>query len=327
MANTISASGYKDLLNTPLADGIVFAGMIIDKNFEDDWLHKVTNSRTLDPLLQCGQVIQFQKPPQVGSWRPYEKNQELVYDQPKGGNFCVSICNEAYKAIKIDKQDIRAMCNNWSAYESAFLDNAWQNLSSLWHTDVLTGMQLAVSTRNMGAKAGRYKNINLGTVGNPLHLVPQQTTGGTTPIAFFDRLQTTLKQARRWYNGEMFLLVPPAMISLLLQTMYEKQMCCDVSGSLMFKGLRAVDIMGFTVIETDRLEPTIDPATNRLVYPIIAGWNEAYAFAGDVIEADIREIPNSFGVAYRMLSLFGSGVIYPDGLAKSYVTFSTEDTI
>lgn len=321
MANVISASGYKDLLNTPLADGIVFAGMIIDKNFEDDWLHKVANSRVLDPLLECGQVIQFQKPPQVGSWRPYEKNQERVYDQPKGGNFCISICNQAYKAIKIDKQDIRAMCDNWNAYEAAFLDNAWQNLSALWHTDVITGMQLAVSSKNMGAKAGRYKNINLGTIGNALHLTPQNIIG------FFDRLQTTLKQARRWYNGEMFLLVPPAMISLLLQTMYEKQMCCDISGSLMFKGLRAADIMGFTVIESDRLEPIIDPATGRLVYTILAGWNEAYAFAGDVIEADIDKIPHSWGVSYNLLSLYGGGVIYPDGLAKAYVTFSTEDTI
>lgn len=321
MANVISASGYRDLLNTPLADGIVFAGMIIDKNFEDDWLHQVVNSRVLDPLLECGQVIQFQKPPQVGSWHPYEKNQERVYDQPKGGNFCISICNQAYKAIKIDKQDIRAMCDNWNAYEAAFLDNAWQNLSALWHSDVITGMQLAVSSHNMGAKAGRYKNINLGTIGNALHLTPQNIIG------FFDRLQTTLKQARRWYNGEMFLLVPPAMISLLLQTMYEKQMCCDISGSLMFKGLRAVDIMGFTVIESDRLEPTIDPATGRLVYTILAGWNEAYAFAGDVIEADIDKIPHSWGVSYNLLSLYGGGVIYPDGLAKAYVTFSTEDTI
>ena len=321
MTTMISASGYKDLLNTPLADGIVYAGMIIDRNFEDDWLYQVTNSRVLDPLLECGQVITFQKPPIVGSWRPYEKNQERVYDQPQGGNFCISICNQAYKSIKIDKQDIRAMCSNWDAYETAFLSDAWQNLSSLWHTDVLTGMMLQVSSRNMGANAGRYKYINLGTVGNALHLTPQNI------IAFFDRMKTTLKQAGRWYEGEMFLLVPPAMISLLLQTLYEKQLCCDVSGSLMFKGLRAVDILGFTVIETERLEPTIDPATGRLVYSILAGWNEAYAFSGDIIDADIDKVPNSWGVSYNMLTLYGGGVIYPDGLAKAYVTFSTEGNI
>ena len=125
----------------------------------------------------------------------------------------------------------------------------------------------------------------------------------------------------------MFLLVPPAMISLLLQTLYEKQLCCDVSGSLMFKGLRAVDILGFTVIETERLEPTIDPATGRLVYSILAGWNEAYAFSGDIIDADIDKVPNSWGVSYNMLTLYGGGVIYPDGLAKAYVTFSTEGNI
>ena len=321
MTTMISASGYKDLLNTPLADGIVYAGMIIDRNFEDDWLYQVTNSRVLDPLLECGQVITFQKPPIVGSWRPYEKNQERVYDQPQGGNFCISICNQAYKSIKIDKQDIRAMCSNWDAYETAFLSDAWQNLSSLWHTDVLTGMMLQVSSRNMGANAGSYKNINLGTVGNALHLTPQNI------IAFFDRMKTTLKQAGRWYEGEMFLLVPPAMISLLLQTLYEKQLCCDVSGSLMFKGLRAVDILGFTVIETERLEPTIDPATGRLVYSILAGWNEAYAFSGDIIDADIDKVPNSWGVSYNMLTLYGGGVVYPDGLAKAYVTFSTEGNI
>ena len=140
-------------------------------------------------------------------------------------------------------------------------------------------------------------------------------------------MKTTLKQAGRWYEGEMFLLVPPAMISLLLQTLYEKQLCCDVSGSLMFKGLRAVDILGFTVIETERLEPTIDPATGRLVYSILAGWNEAYAFSGDIIDADIDKVPNSWGVSYNMLTLYGGGVIYPDGLAKAYVTFSTEGNI
>lgn len=321
MANTLSASGYKSILDTPLATGISFAGMIIDKNFEGDWLDKVTNSRALDSLLECGQVIQFQKPPQVGSWRPYEKNQERVYDQPKGGSFCISICNQAYKSIKIDKQDIREMCDNWNAYETAFLDDAWKNLSALWHNDVLTGMQLAVSSNNMGAKAGRYKNINLGTIGNPIHLTPQDAIG------FFDRLQTTLKQARRWYGGEMFLLAPPAMTSLLLQSLYEKQMCCDTDSSLIFNGLRARDIMGFTVIETERIEPTVDAATGRLVYPILAGWNEAYAFAGDVVEADIDKIPHSWGVSYNMLALYGGGVIYPDGLAKAYVTFSTEGTI
>ena len=321
MANTISASGYKDLLNTPLADGVVFAGMAIDKNFEDDWIYHVTNTRILDPLLEAGQVIQFEKPPQTGSWRPYELNQEIVYDQPKGGNFCISICNQAYKGVKIDPQSIRQMGSHWNAFESAMLEDVWKNLSSLWHIDVLTGMQLAVSSRNMGAKAGRFKNINLGTIGTPLHLTPQNIIG------FFDRLQTTLKQARRWYAGEMFLSVPPAMMSLLMQTLYEKQLCCDVSGSLMFKGLRAADIMGFTVVETDRLEPVIDPATGRLVYSILAGWNEAYAFAGDVIDARMGELANSWGIGYRMLSLYGGGAIYPDGLAKAYVTFSTEDTI
>lgn len=322
MTNMVAASGYKDLLNTPLAEGVVYAGTIVDRNIEDDWLYQVANTRVLDPLLSSGQVITFDKPPVVGPWRRFEKNQEIVHDQPQSGNFCLSICNQSYKSIKIDKQDIRAMSKNWEAYEKSFLSNAWDNLSILWHKDVLTGMMLHVSSRNMGVGAGAYRNINLGTVGNPLHLTP------TDVISFFDRMKTTLSDAGRWYDGEMFLLVPPAMISLLLHTAYEKQMCCDFSASAMFKGLRAEDILGFTVVETKWLQPTVDPATSRLVYPILAGWNEAYAFTGDIIEAEIDKMPNTIGgICYKMLSLYGGGAIYPDGLAKAYVTFSTEGKV
>ena len=168
--NLVAASGYESLRTTNLAKGIIYAGTIKARNWEDDFMPFIANTRVLDDLTKCGQVITFDKPPHTGAWREYEKNQTLIRDQVTAESFCLTICRSAYKSIKFDKEDIRAACDNWEDFESAFLEDAWNNLSDLWKRDLLTGMQLQISACNMGSKAGKYKNINMGTVGNPVEL-------------------------------------------------------------------------------------------------------------------------------------------------------------
>lgn len=318
MSQVIVSSGYNDIFGTPLADGVTYAGTIVDRNMRKDVLPFITNTTVLDNMTRCGSVVTFQMPATVGPWRPYEKNQALIPDQPSADQFCLSICNAAYKAIKIDKLDIRRACEKWASFEVSFLKDVWANLSLLWHTDVFTGMQAHTSARNMGKQAGRYGNIDLGTVGNAVALNPG------TIVGFLSRMRDTLADASRWYEGEMFIVVPRAFSTLLMETMFAKQVCCDTSDSVLFRGMKAEDIQGFTIVQTDYLRPIRDPATKKLVYPIIAGWNEAYAFTGDIVEAGISEIPNSFGIMYKMQTLYGSGAICPEGLAKAYVTFDHE---
>lgn len=322
MAEIVAASGYDSLMNTPLGKGVVYAGTIVDRNIEADMLRYVTNTTALDELTRCGQVIQFDRPARVGPWRPYEKNQNMIPDQPTSGSFCISICKAAYKSIKIDKLDIHRACENWDAYETSFLNDVWVNLSDLWHLEMLAGMQTQGSARNLGKKAGRYGNIDLGDAGNPLHLT------ATNLITFFSRLRTVLDQAGRWYDGEMFIIAPPSMTTLMLETFFAKQICCDPMDSVLFRGLKAKDILGFTLVESSRLRPVPDPATGRLVYPVIAGWKDAYAFTGDIIDAEIRHSEgNSWGVNYNMLAVYGGGAIYPEGLAKAFVTFETDGLV
>lgn len=321
MQNMTSASGYEALRATNLGKGIIYAGTIKARNWEDDFMPYIANTRVLDDLNKCGEVITFEKPPQTGSWRPYEKNQELVSDQISSESFCLSICGSAYKRLKFDRLDIKKACDAWNEFETAFLEDAWMNLSELWQRNLLTGMSLQVADTNVGNRAGRYNNINMGTVGNPVHLEPSNL------VNFIAKARELLRSAGRWYEGEMFMLVPPEFGTLVLQTAYDKQWCCDPTESVLFKGLRASNLHGFKIIETDLVVPSIDPGTGRLVYPIIAGWNDAYAFTGDIVEARLTDIPNSFGVAYDMLSVFGGGVIYPEALAKAYVTFSTDGIV
>lgn len=321
MANTIVSSGYKELLDTPLGKGVVYAGQIIDRNYEEDMLHHITNGSVLDPLMKCGQVITFERPPNGVMWKPYETNQLMIPDQPSNDSFCITVCEERYASIKVDKRSIARACEDWDAFETGFLTATYQNLSELWHDYVLTGMQLSVANRNLGKRAGRYGNIDLGSIGQSVHLTPDNI------VSFFARMRDVLQDAGRWYEGEMFITVPRPMEVLLLETMFAKQLCCNTGESVLFKGMKAHDILGFTVVATDRLRPILDPATRRLVYPVVAGWNEAYAFAGDIVEAEIQPIPQTFGVTYNMLSIYGGGAIYPEALAKAYVTFSTNGTV
>lgn len=315
--NINAASGYEALRTTNLGKGIIYAGTIKARNWEESFMPYIANTRVLDELTKCGEVITFEKPPQTGVWREYEANQELINDQVSSESFCLSICGSAYKSLKFERPDIRKACENWAEFETAFLTDAWRNLEELWQRDLLTGMSLQVASTNLGNKAGRYKNTNLGSVGNPVHLEPSNL------IDYISKLREVLRSTGRWYEGEMFLLVPPEFGTLILHTAYEKQWCCDPKASVLFTGLMATNVGGFKVIETDLVTPSIDPATNRLVFPLLAGWSDAYAFTGEIIEAEINKVPRSFGVTYDMLSVFGGGVIYPEALAKGYVTFST----
>lgn len=321
MARHIAAAGYRSLDFGPLGGRVIDAGMIIDKNIEEDFIYQIVNTKILAPLLRCGDVIEFQKPVRVGPWRrDYEMNQKMIPDQPQSGRFCLSICEEAYKSIKIDEVDIDRMCNDWAAYETSMLSDTWTQLSALWHHYLLNRMLIHVPDRNTGKRAGRLRNIDLGTIGNALHLTP------TNIAQFLPRIRRVLQENGRWYEGEMFAIVPREFSNLLLQTAFEKQMCCNIGDSVMFKGLVARDILGFTIIESDYLRPVQDPATNRFVYPILAGWNEAFAFAGDIVKADVQHIPQTWGRTYNMLSVFGGGAIYPEALVKAHVSFSTEGT-
>lgn len=316
-----AASGYEALQATNLAKGAIYAGTIKARNWDTSFLPYIANTRTLDELTTCGDVMIFDKPPATGAWREYEKNQDLVRDQVSAETFCLSICGAAYKSLKFDREDIRKACDYWPEFETAFLADAWRNLEELWQRYTLTGMSLQLSATNLGNKAGRYKNINLGSIGNPYHLEP------TNIINYLASLREVLRSTGRWYDGDMVLIVPPEFSTLVLQTSYDKQWCCDPTESVLFNGLKASNIAGFKVIETDYVTPTIDNATGRLVFPIIAAWNDAYAFTGEIVEAEINKIPNTFGVSYDMLTVFGGGIIYPEAIAKGYVTFSTSGIV
>ena len=306
-----SASGYGSLQESPLARPY-YHDRIIQKAYENDFLPMIANTAIADRLTKCYQVIQFMEEPDVGSWRKYEMNQELVPDHLTAGGFTMRICNQAYKALKFDTQDIKAVCERWNAFEESFLNSSWQGLSQMWRCYVLDGMVLETDSCNKGCSAGKYSDINLGCTGAPRNIT------GASFAREIAKLKRTLVERRRWVEGQMFIILPPAVQEMIVETPYANalEMGSCVNCSLLVSGQLPGRIVGFDVFHTNDVPSRMDGGAPA--YYIIAGHRDAFAFAGDIIESRIVNPSNYFGTVYQMLAIWGGKMIYPDAMAIGY---------
>jgi hypothetical protein len=308
-----ASSGHHSLANTPLAR-IGYHSKIVANGYEKDFLQLIVSDEIDSAVARCNQVVQIQRQARAGPWRRYETNQQLVADQIAPEAFCFTLCNNAYKSIKFDKLDIARACDRWNDFETGFLEDSWQELARAWREYVLDAMVLEASRRNKGVAAGRNCNINLGGPGVP------RAISGATLAAELVHLKQALVESRRWIPGEMFLILPPALMTALVNSPYANAMnmgnCVDCS--LLKSGEMPGQVMGFTVIETNEASMVTDPITAQPVYNVIAGHKGAFAFVGDIIEGEIAPVSDSFGLQYKMLATWGGKAIMPDALAVGY---------
>lgn len=312
-----SASGYGGLEATPLAR-IGYYDNIIMRVWERDFIPEITNTQINERVTQCNQIVQFIRQPKVGNWRPYEVNQQLIPDQISIDAFCLQLCNAAYKDIKFDQLQIKQACDRWDSFENAFLDSLYQSLTYMWRDWVLNAMILEADPANKGANAGPHGNIDLGTLGAPFAVTPDNIQ------IILSRLQQVLQEQLRWEDGKMFLVVPPALMEILVSSNYANaQWMGDcVSCSLTIDGMMPKQLMGFTLIKSNFV-PTAMDSSGDLAYYLIAGNRDAFAFIGDIVYGGLKEMESAFGVLYQMLAVWGGKAIYPDALAVAYVSLGS----
>ena len=308
-----SASGFQGLENSPLARPGYY-NKIIAKGWETDFLPAITNTEIDERVTACNQVVQFTRQPDVGPWRHYEKNQELVPDQVRPEAFCMRICNAKYKDLKFDKLDIRRICDRWDSFEASFLDSVYQTLTAEWRSYVLTAMALEAAASNKGAHAGVLGDVNLGSPGNPIVI------DGNNIARNVARLQRVLQEQFRWEDGEMVLIIPGAIREQFVDSPFANalQMGSCVDCSLLVTGQIPGMIGGFHVYQTQSLHTVIDAGTGNPAYFVIAAHRQAFAFAGDILEGELVRPSRYFGIEYQMLAVWGGKAILPDAIAVGY---------
>lgn len=315
MAILQAASGYGSLAATPLARP-GYHNEIIMRVEERDFLPEITNNTINERILRCNQVIQFLKQPEVGQWRPYSQNQEMIPNQITAEGMCLTICNAAYNSIKIDETDIFWACDRWDTWEKAFLEAIYQRYVEMMRTWVLTMMVLETSPNNKGAKAGVHRNINLGAPGAPVVITAENL------ILHLARLQQILKDTQRWKEGEMFIIMPTAFTGTLAMSNYANNSWTGDCAPCTFgiDGMWSKPLMGFKVIETTYAPYAVE-ADGSIGYYIIAGWSQAFLFASDIIQGRLINMQNTFGILYQMLAVWGGKMIYPEAMAVAYWSF------
>lgn len=311
-----SASGYGSIHDTPLATK-GYHSRIIERGWEKDILGEIVNTRIVAQAFDCNQVVEFILQPDVGPWRKYEDNQVIKPDTVQITSVQMTLCNQAYKAIKIDNNLQRNLCQFWSKFEAGFLDSCYRELSGMWHSFVLSAMVLEADRRNKGANAGRDRSINLGTVGDPVRV-----TSGNLPVNLMN-LRNVLVHNNRWKTGEMFLLVPPEFSNVVIQSEYRlsADISCCKDPSMLLTGELPGQLAGFRTIESMRTISAYDTTVNKQAYYILAFWKEAFAFYGDITEGRIIEDKDYWGRQYQMAALWGGKAIYGDAIAVGYWTF------
>ena len=307
-----SASGFQGLENTPLAR-IGYFNKIIAKGWEMDFLPQITNTEIDERITACNQIVQFTLQPDVGPWRKYEKNQEMVPDLVSPEGFCMKICNAKYKDLKFDKLDIRRICDRWDDFEASFLDSTYQTLAAEWRHYVLTAMSLEADAMNKGANAGRRRNINLGAPGAPVAITGENIARNVA------RLKRVLQERFRWADGEMVLVIPSAIAEIFVDSPYANalQMGSCMDCSLLVTGQIPGMIGGFHVYQTESLNSVTDSTGNEAFY-VIALHRQAFAFAGDLLEGELVRPSRYFGIEYQMLAVWGAKAILPDAIAVGY---------
>lgn len=311
-----SASGYGSIHDTPLATK-GYHSRIIERGWEKDILGEIVNTRIVAQAFDCNQVVEFILQPDVGPWRKYEDNQVIKPDTVQITSVQMTLCNQAYKAIKIDNNLQRNLCQFWSKFEAGFLDSCYRELSGMWHSFVLSAMVLEADRRNKGANAGRDRSINLGTVGAPVRVTPVNL-----PVNLMN-LRNVLVHNNRWKNGEMFLIVPPEFSNVVIQSEYRlaADISCCKDPSMLLTGELPGQLAGFRTIESMRTISAFDTTVNKQAYYILAFWKEAFAFYGDITEGRIIEDKDYLGRQYQMAALWGGKAIYGDAIAVGYWTF------
>lgn len=308
-----SASGYSGIEATPLARHD-YSDKILSRVYENDWIPRITASELLEPVTKCMQSIQIMHAPEVGPMRSYQKNQQLVPNTVTTEARCLTICNMEYQDIKFDETDIQQACDRWAPFEQKLLESMYQSYVDSQRSYVLARMMAGISPMTSLDSAGRNHDINLGTLGKPVHITP-----ANLPVHLFN-LQRSLIETKRWVDNEMFLIVPPILRTYLALSNYSNSEWSCTCGTIV-SGVWDKQLAGFNTIESIHVPVRMDEG-GKLAFFILAGHKEATAYASNIIKARLNmSDPNSFGVRYQYLVAFGAEVIYPDALALAYWTF------
>ncbi|CAE6958716.1 hypothetical protein [Paraburkholderia domus] len=308
----VAAAGYTqyaDALVTPL-----FGDRLIARAYCEFVCGDITNTDYNGDLTKHGDQITYFIEPEV-EVRDYQKNQRLTPQELESETVTMVIDRAKYYNVKLDRIDEKqiAFIDKWV---DAFLERASYNVKLQIDPDVLMRMALQAAPFNKGMNAGKQSHSQqLGEYGNPIPVTAANV------IEILTRLRIVLREACRWQDGQMFIVLPEAAESALMGSDLKAAYLTGMSQSPILNGKFPLQVMGFTLYFSNNVPCVLDTATNTNAYWIVAGNKKATGFAQQLEEHEIVSMEDSFGKYYRGLWVYGHKPFLRDALAVLYARF------
>lgn len=308
-----SAAGYPQYsgnLITPL-----FRAELLERWYCSTVYSDISTTEYTGDLNKGGDEITFWREPKV-IVRKYIKNEPIIHDTLDGEPVKLTI-DQAYtfsiKMNMIDEQQIQ----NFENWKAGFLKSAGIELARTIDPLIMTEMWTSAAATNSGANAGAISgNINLGTPGAPVDLTSANIT------QFMALIHQVLDEACAPKEGR-FIVFPAAGLTVLRNSELRAAYMTGLSWSPMVNGRIPDEVAGFKVLISNYLPSVMDATVSKLAYHVIAGVKMATAFAATIENSRVITDKDDWANYYQGLSVFGFGVLYPDGIVHAYVTFNT----
>ena len=313
--NFIDSAGYCGLASTPLAR-VDYIDAIMATIEERDFLPEICNSEIAERIESCGQLVQILKQPKVSPWERCRVDQPMAPRQVSISSVCLSICKAIYQSFKFDELTINSACKNWDMFEKAFLESNYESYVAYQRNWVFSRMIARMIPRNQGNQAGNKRNVKLGAAGAP-RLVTSKNIAKELAS-----LKQVLSEHLHWVPGEMWLVVPPELATVMAGSDFANASWIGGQQSMAVEGEWEQPVHGFRVFETNHLPSVQD--TGRTCYYILAGHRDAFTYASNIIRSRIVPGIDAFSVFYQMLAVWGGDALYPDLMALGYWAFDPE---
>ncbi|MBN3777438.1 hypothetical protein G3O06_07720 [Burkholderia sp. Ac-20345] len=309
MKSSAGYSQYADVLITPQ-----FGDRLIARGYCSFVVGDITNTDYTGDLNKGGDQITYFIEPEV-EINEYQKNGTLQPQELESESVTMVVDRAKYYNVKLDRIDEKQITfiDKWV---ESFLKRADYNMKRLLDPEVLMRMALETAPTNKGMNAGREsESQDLGEIGNPVPIT------GANVIEVLTRLDVVLREACRWEDGEMFVVMPNVSRNALMSSDLKAAYLTGMSQSPILNGKFPLQIMGFDMYFTDQVPKVQDIATGKTAYWIVAGNKKATGFAQQLEDHEIITMEHSFGKFYRGLWVYGHKPFLRDALAALYATF------
>ncbi|NML34518.1 hypothetical protein [Paraburkholderia antibiotica] len=309
MKSSAGYSQYADVLITPQ-----FGDRLIARGYCAFVAGDVTNTDYTGDLNKGGDQITYFIEPEV-EINEYQKNAVLEPQELEAESVTMVIDRAKYYNVKLDRIDEKQITfiDKWV---ESFLGRAEYNMRRLLDPEVLMRMAFETAPTNKGMNAGKEsESQELGEIGNPVPITAANV------VEVLTRLDVVLREACRWEDGQMFVVLPNVSRNALMSSDLKAAYLTGMSQSPMLNGKFPVIIMGFEMYFSDQVPKVPDVATGKLAYWIVAGNKKATGFAQQLEDHEIVSMEKSFGKFYRGLWVYGHKPFLRDALAALYCTF------